>query len=97
MFQLQFLMTTGKGYPLQFKTKFDWWLAGICLARTFNGLVFMTYAATLNGVINATKDPFMINLPILISLPNLLNDCGFPLTVEVVSREKLWFCAALSP
>jgi uncharacterized membrane protein len=47
MFQLQFLMTRGKGYPLQFKTKFDWWLAGICLARTFNGLVFMTYAATL--------------------------------------------------
>jgi MFS family permease len=40
-------MTRGKGYPLQFKTKFDWWLAGICLARTFNGLVFMTYAATL--------------------------------------------------
>jgi MFS family permease len=32
---------------LQSKTKFDWWLAGICLARTFNGLVFMTYAATL--------------------------------------------------
>ena len=29
------------------KSKFDWWLTGICLARTFNGLVFMTYAATL--------------------------------------------------
>jgi MFS family permease len=32
---------------LQSKTKFDWWLSGICLSRTFNGLVFMTYAATL--------------------------------------------------
>ena len=47
MSRLQFLMTRGKGYPLPFKFKFDWWLAGICLARTFNGLVFMTYAATL--------------------------------------------------
>jgi MFS family permease len=28
-------------------TKFDWWISGICLARTFNGLVFMTYAASL--------------------------------------------------
>jgi MFS family permease len=28
-------------------SQFDWWLVGICLARTFNGLVFMTYAATL--------------------------------------------------
>lgn len=27
--------------------KIDWWLAGICLSRTFNGLVFMTYAAAL--------------------------------------------------
>lgn len=27
--------------------KFDWWLSGICLARAFNGLVFMTYAASL--------------------------------------------------
>jgi len=32
---------------LQLKTKFDFWLSGICLARAFNGLVFMTYAATL--------------------------------------------------
>ena len=32
---------------VQLKDKFDWWLAGLCLARTFNGLVFMTYAATL--------------------------------------------------
>jgi MFS family permease len=32
---------------LQSKIKIDWWLWGICLARTFNGLVFMTYAATL--------------------------------------------------
>jgi MFS family permease len=32
---------------MQFKTRFDFWLSGICLARTFNGLVFMTYAATL--------------------------------------------------
>jgi MFS family permease len=32
---------------LQIESKFDWWLTGICLARTFNGLVFMTYAATL--------------------------------------------------
>jgi MFS family permease len=36
-----------KDDALQFRTQFDWWLAGICLARTFNGLVFMTYAATL--------------------------------------------------
>jgi MFS family permease len=32
---------------LKSKTKFDWWLSGICMARAFNGLVFMTYAATL--------------------------------------------------
>lgn len=32
---------------MQVKPKFDWWLCGICLARTFNGLVFMTYAASL--------------------------------------------------
>ena len=32
---------------MQFKTKFDFWLSGICLARAFNGLVFMTYAAAL--------------------------------------------------
>jgi MFS family permease len=32
---------------LELKTKFDWWLTGICLARTFNGMVFMTYAATM--------------------------------------------------
>lgn len=25
----------------------DWWLAGICLARAFNGVIFMTYAAAL--------------------------------------------------
>lgn len=29
------------------RTKFDWWLAGICASRVFNGLVFMTYAAAL--------------------------------------------------
>ena len=29
------------------QSKFDWWLTGICLARTFNVLVFMTFAATL--------------------------------------------------
>jgi MFS family permease len=27
--------------------QFDWWLTGICASRVFNGLVFMTYAATL--------------------------------------------------
>jgi len=32
---------------LQSKNTFDWWLCGICLTRTFNGLVFMTYAASL--------------------------------------------------
>ena len=32
---------------MQSKIKIDWWLWGICLSRTFNGLVFMTYAATL--------------------------------------------------
>lgn len=29
------------------KKNFDWWLTGICFARAFNGLVFMTYAAAL--------------------------------------------------
>ncbi len=29
------------------RTHFDWWLAGICVSRVFNGLVFMTYAAAL--------------------------------------------------
>jgi MFS family permease len=37
----------GQYYPMRSKRKFDWWLSGICLARTFNGLVFMTYAANL--------------------------------------------------
>jgi len=48
------IMTTGihaiterKGRLLHSESKFDWWLTGICLARTFNGLVFMTFAATL--------------------------------------------------
>jgi MFS family permease len=27
--------------------KLDWWLAGICASRVFNGLVFMTYAVAL--------------------------------------------------
>jgi len=30
------------------RTKFDWWLAGICASRVCNGLVFMTYAAVLS-------------------------------------------------
>jgi len=30
------------------RTKFDWWLAGICASRVCNGLVFMTYAAALS-------------------------------------------------
>jgi MFS family permease len=30
------------------RTKFDWWLAGICGSRICNGLVFMTYAAVLS-------------------------------------------------
>jgi MFS family permease len=30
------------------RTKFDLWLAGICVSRVFNGLVFMTYAAVLS-------------------------------------------------
>jgi MFS family permease len=29
------------------RTRFDWWLAGICASRVFNGLVFMTYAVAL--------------------------------------------------
>jgi MFS family permease len=29
------------------RTRFDWWLAGICASRVFNGLVFMTYAAAI--------------------------------------------------
>ena len=30
------------------RTRFDWWLAGICASRVFNGLVFMTYAGALS-------------------------------------------------
>ena len=30
------------------RTRFDWWLAGICASRVFNGLVFMTYAAAIS-------------------------------------------------
>jgi MFS family permease len=30
------------------RTKFDWWLAGICGSRICNGLVFMTYAGALS-------------------------------------------------
>lgn len=30
------------------RTKFDWWLAGICISRVCNGLVFMTYGAALS-------------------------------------------------
>ena len=29
------------------RNRFDWWLAGICASRMFNGLVFMTYAGAL--------------------------------------------------
>lgn len=29
------------------RTRFDAWLAGICLSRVFNGLVFMSYAAAI--------------------------------------------------
>jgi hypothetical protein len=29
------------------RTRFDVWLAGVCLSRVFNGLVFMSYAAAL--------------------------------------------------
>jgi MFS family permease len=29
------------------REKFDWWLAGICVSRVFNGLVFMTYAVAI--------------------------------------------------
>lgn len=32
---------------MQAKHEFDWWLTGICMARAFNALVFMTYAATM--------------------------------------------------
>jgi MFS family permease len=30
------------------RTRFDWWLAGICASRLFNGLIFMTYAGALS-------------------------------------------------
>ncbi len=30
------------------RSKFDWWLAGICASRVFNGIVFMTYAGALS-------------------------------------------------
>ena len=30
------------------RTRFGWWLAGICATRVFNGLVFMTYAGALS-------------------------------------------------
>jgi MFS family permease len=29
------------------RTRLDWWLAGICASRVFNGLVFMTYAVAI--------------------------------------------------
>jgi len=32
---------------LSLQNKIDWWLTGICLARAFNGIVFMTFAASL--------------------------------------------------
>ncbi len=31
----------------QKRTRFDWWLAGTCASRVFNGLVFMSYAAAI--------------------------------------------------
>ncbi len=30
------------------RTRFGWWLAGLCVSRVFNGLVFMTYAGALS-------------------------------------------------
>lgn len=30
------------------RTRLDWWLAGFCASRVFNGLVFMTYPAALS-------------------------------------------------
>ena len=30
------------------RTRFDWWLAGICASRVFTGLVFMTYPGALS-------------------------------------------------
>jgi MFS family permease len=30
------------------RTRFGWWLAGLCASRVFNGLVFMTYAGALS-------------------------------------------------
>jgi MFS family permease len=35
--------------------RFDWWLAGICLSRSFNAFVFMTYAAALPVLQDAWK------------------------------------------
>ncbi len=35
-----------KAIPVK-RTRFDGWLAGVCLSRVFNGLVFMSYAAAL--------------------------------------------------
>lgn len=29
------------------RTRFDWWLVGLCASRVFNSLVFMTYAGAL--------------------------------------------------
>ncbi|HSR10726.1 MAG TPA: MFS transporter [Thermodesulfobacteriota bacterium] len=29
------------------RTRFDWWLGGICASRVFNGFIFMTYAGAL--------------------------------------------------
>jgi MFS family permease len=36
------------GFGSMKRTKFDWWLAGICGSRICNGLVFMTYAGVLS-------------------------------------------------
>jgi MFS family permease len=40
-------MATAREASSAKRTRFDWWLGGLCASRLFNGLVFMTYAAAL--------------------------------------------------
>jgi len=41
-------LAASKGWPVEHGTsRFDGWLAGVCAARVFNGLAFMTYAAAM--------------------------------------------------
>ena len=40
-------MNLAADFDSEKRTRFDWWLAGVCASRVFNGLIFMTYAGAL--------------------------------------------------